>query len=84
MHPQEFAARNGLEFQNAPDEDQLRELELLLDNVQARGYQVVTLSELSRTAIVPEFPVQVLVAAGSLALLWFLGSYKRLAARFWH
>ena len=84
MHPQEFAARNGLEFQNAPDEDQLRELELLLDSVHAEGHQVVTLSELSRTAIVPEFPVQVLVAAGSLALLWFLGSYKRLVAGFWH
>lgn len=63
MHPQEFSAREGINFQNVVDEGQLDELDLLLDSVDAKGYRIVTVSELPNHALVPEFSSYLLMAA---------------------
>jgi peptidoglycan/xylan/chitin deacetylase (PgdA/CDA1 family) len=73
MHPQEFSVRDGTAFQNAVDIDQLAELKLLLDNVRAQGYEIVTISEFPRHVTVPEFSsyVMLAVAVSFIALLIF-------------
>jgi len=62
MHPQEYSVRDGLDYQNKVDEDQVRELELLLDAVHDEGYTVVTVSELARHVTVPEFSEYIAIA----------------------
>jgi peptidoglycan/xylan/chitin deacetylase (PgdA/CDA1 family) len=52
MHPMEFAVRSGLRFEDRVDLHQMAELELLLDSIEAEGYEVVTVGELSRRALV--------------------------------
>ena len=65
MHPQEYSVRQGTTFQNAVDTDQLHELDLLLDSVDAQRYKIVTISELANLAIVPEFPSHLALAVAS-------------------
>jgi peptidoglycan/xylan/chitin deacetylase (PgdA/CDA1 family) len=56
MHPQEFSTREGLNFQNEPDESQIAELELVLENLVQKGeIRLVTISEISNYTVVPEF-----------------------------
>jgi peptidoglycan/xylan/chitin deacetylase (PgdA/CDA1 family) len=74
MHPQEFSVREGINFENIVDSDQLAELELLLDAVMQEGYSIRTVSELARYRTVPEFSVFALIAAGiGVAVFWALG-----------
>lgn len=55
MHPQEYSVRDGLNFQNAVDGEQIAELELLIDSIRDEGYAVVTISQLSNHPAIPEF-----------------------------
>jgi peptidoglycan/xylan/chitin deacetylase (PgdA/CDA1 family) len=55
MHPQEFSARDGLNFQNRVDGEQMAELELLLDAMADEGYTIVTVSQLASYSAIPEF-----------------------------
>ncbi len=79
MHPQEFSVRDGINFQNVVDADQLAELELLLDSVRQEGYDIVTVLELARHATVPDFAGYAIpAAAASVVVLWMLGKSTRL------
>lgn len=51
MHPMEFSVRSGLQFEDRVDRGQMAELELLLDAIEREGYEVVTVGELSRRAL---------------------------------
>ncbi|MEM3161181.1 MAG: polysaccharide deacetylase family protein [Nitrososphaera sp.] len=51
MHPMEFSVRSGLNFEDRVDRQQMAELELLLNAIDAEGYEVVTVGELSRRAL---------------------------------
>lgn len=48
MHPQDFAARDMLNYQNMVDHNYIKELEMLLDKIQEQGIKVVTISEINR------------------------------------
>ncbi len=52
MHPMKFSVRSGLQFEDSVDSQQIEELELLLDKIEAEGYEVVTLGEMSRRTLV--------------------------------
>lgn len=83
MHPQEYSVRDGLDYQNKVDEDQLQELELLLDAVHDEGYTVITVSELAKHVTVPEFSQYIAIAipfVSSVALL-LLSRYGILFSR---
>jgi peptidoglycan/xylan/chitin deacetylase (PgdA/CDA1 family) len=47
MHPQDFAVRDMLNYQNMVDYNQINELKMLLDKIQERGIKVVTISEIN-------------------------------------
>lgn len=48
MHPMEFAARNGLEYYNRIDENQIVELDALISGLQDEGFEIVAVGELGR------------------------------------
>ena len=54
MHPQEFSARVGLDFQNKVDSSQIKELETLLDMIGQEKIRVVKISEIVSAANVPQ------------------------------
>ena len=83
MHPQEFSARDGTTFQNAVDAGQMRQLDLLLDSVQAEGFGIVTVSELPNHATVPEFSNYLIIAAAiSIVMTLMYGLPAKLGAFF--
>ncbi|HEV8387623.1 MAG TPA: polysaccharide deacetylase family protein [Nitrososphaera sp.] len=83
MHPQEYSVREGTSFQNIADSDQLGELDLLLDSVDAEGYEIVTISELPNHATVPEFSSYLLMAVViSIAISCMYGLSGKLGALF--
>jgi peptidoglycan/xylan/chitin deacetylase (PgdA/CDA1 family) len=51
MHPMEFSVRSGLNFEDRVDRQQMAELELLLNAIDAEGCEVVTVGELSRRTL---------------------------------
>ncbi len=55
LHPQEFSVRDGLDFKNEVETDQIGELELLLDEIEAEDFSIVLVSELARQVAIPEF-----------------------------
>jgi peptidoglycan-N-acetylglucosamine deacetylase len=55
MHPQEYSIRNGLNYHNEVDQEQIHELELLLDEIQNSGLRIVPISQISDYIMVPEF-----------------------------
>ncbi|MGH9878055.1 MAG: DUF2334 domain-containing protein [Nitrososphaerales archaeon] len=69
LHPQEFSVRNGLDFKNDVDKDQIGELELLLDGIQEEGYSIVLVSQLARQVAIPEFADYLLPAAMTLPFI---------------
>jgi peptidoglycan/xylan/chitin deacetylase (PgdA/CDA1 family) len=77
MHPQEFSVRDGLNFQNKVDMQQLSELELLFDSIRTEGYTIVTISQLASSSIAPEFDGIFAVLAAPLAVLSILHMKKR-------
>jgi hypothetical protein len=46
VHPQDFAVRDELNYQNKFDARYIGELELLLDKIQNRGIKIVTVREI--------------------------------------
>ena len=77
MHPQEFSIRGGLNFQNLPDESQIAELELVLENlVQRSDIRLVTISQISNYSVVPEFKEIMIFLAPLIPLSAVLGYYR--------
>ena len=75
MHPMEFSLRNGTMYQNEIDEKQIHELELLIDDILAAGYRIVTISQINDPSIVvPEFSsyhIAAILIASIMATIWF-------------
>jgi len=46
LHPQEYSKRQGLEFTNEVDSDQIHDLEMLIDVIKNNGLEIVTISEI--------------------------------------
>jgi hypothetical protein len=46
VHPQDFAVRDELNYQNKFDARYIAELELLLDKIQNRGIKIATVREI--------------------------------------
>lgn len=46
LHPQEYAVRDGLNFQNKADLYQIKELDLLIDKIRDSGVTIVTMPEI--------------------------------------
>ena len=57
MHPQEHSIRNGFEYEGSFDSEQIHELELLIDDIRAAGFRIVTISQISEdnSTSIPEF-----------------------------
>ena len=62
MHPQEYSIRNGLNYRNEVDKEQIHELELLLDKIQNSGLKIVVISQISDYITVPEFNESILLS----------------------
>ena len=59
MHPQNFAARDMLVYQNMVDHGHAEELEMLLDRISEHDIKVVTINEINRHVVwEPEFYLQ--------------------------
>ena len=52
---QDYAQNNGTVKINMPDNDKIQKLESLIDDVRNKGYQIVTIKEISNTPSIPEF-----------------------------
>jgi peptidoglycan/xylan/chitin deacetylase (PgdA/CDA1 family) len=50
MHPQDFAVRDMLNYQNMVDHSKMEGLEMLLDRIEEQGIKIVKISEISRYA----------------------------------
>lgn len=46
LHPQEYSKREGLNFSNEVDDSQIQELELLINEIENNGLDIVTISEI--------------------------------------
>jgi peptidoglycan/xylan/chitin deacetylase (PgdA/CDA1 family) len=57
LHPQEHSIRNGFEYEGSFDSEQIHELELLIDDIRAAGFRIVTISQISEdnSTSIPEF-----------------------------
>lgn len=62
MHPMEFSVRSGMDFDNKVDVKQIQELELLIDEVKAAGFKIVTISQIDDHVVMPEFNHVLLIA----------------------
>ncbi|HXG07124.1 MAG TPA: polysaccharide deacetylase family protein [Nitrososphaera sp.] len=54
LHPQDFAMREMLQYQNAVDKNHIKQLEMLLDEIEERRIKIVTISEIVRHTAGPE------------------------------
>lgn len=87
MHPMEFSIRNGIQYKDVIDREQVQELESLIDDIRAAGLRIVTISEIGQFNIgtVPEFTFYVhITLATSIAILILinLSNKGRLFARY--
>jgi len=77
MHPMEFASRNGTTYQNAVDNAQIRELELLINDIRDAGFRIVTISQINKEyATIPEFSsysIYMVLAISVTMVLWLSG-----------
>jgi len=84
MHPMEFASRSGTAYLNEADDAQIRELELLIDEIRDSGLKIVTISQINSAFVaIPEFSsysIFAILAASVLTTIWLSG---RKAAGFW-
>lgn len=46
IHPQEYSVRQGLNFENEVDFNQIRELETLIDEIRNNGLRIVTIKDI--------------------------------------
>jgi peptidoglycan/xylan/chitin deacetylase (PgdA/CDA1 family) len=51
LHPQDFALRDMLQYQNIVDNEHVAQLEMLLDKIEDRDIQIVTISEIINHAV---------------------------------
>ena len=65
LHPQEYSKRQGLNFTNEGDFDQIHELEMLIDDIQNNGLSIVTINEIPEHGTVyqkyPEWIKQIFI-----------------------
>jgi len=79
MHPMEFASRSGTAYQNEADEVQIRELELLIDDIRDSGLKIVMISQINEGFVaIPEFSSYSIFAilAASIVMTIWLSSRK--------
>lgn len=57
LHPQEHSIREGFEYDGGIDSRQIHELELLIDEIRAEGFRIVTISQINKDNVIsiPEF-----------------------------
>jgi len=74
MHPMEFASRSGTAYQNEADEAQIRELELLIDDIRDSGLRIVMISQINSGFVaIPEFSsysILAILAASVVMTIW--------------
>ena len=74
MHPMEFASRTGTAYQNEVDVTQIRELELLMDDITDAGFEIVTVSQINKGHVaIPEFSsytIYLILAISVTAVIW--------------
>ena len=74
MHPMEFASRSGTAYQNEVEDGQIRELELLIDDIRDAGFEIVTVSEINKGyAAIPEFSsysIYMILAISVIMVIW--------------
>ena len=74
MHPMEFASRTGTAYQNEVDFTQIRELELLMDDIRDAGFEIVTVSQINKGyAAIPEFSsytIYMILAISVTVVIW--------------
>lgn len=46
LHPQEYSVRDGLNYKNEVDYNQIHELEMLIDEIRNNGLKIVTIKEI--------------------------------------
>jgi peptidoglycan-N-acetylglucosamine deacetylase len=69
MHPQEYSIRNGLNYTNKVDNNQLQELQSLIDSVHTAGLKIVTISEIDKQiTTIPEFSSNLIVLTAAILL----------------
>lgn len=81
LHPQEFSLRNGTVYQNEIDDTQIRELELLIDDIRAAGFKIVTISQINEGygSAIPEFPaysIYAILAVSIVIAVWLSANRK--------
>lgn len=52
LHPQEYSVREGLNYKNEVDYNQIHELEMLIDEIRNDGLKIVTIKEIPEHATV--------------------------------
>jgi len=74
MHPMEFASRSGTAYQNEADDAQIRELQLLIDDIRDSGLKIVTITQINSGFVaVPEFssyPIFAILAVSVVMTIW--------------
>ena len=75
MHPQEHSIRNGFEYDGGFDSRQIQELELLIDDIRAAGFRIVTISQINQGngTSIPEFSsysIHTILAVSILMIIW--------------
>jgi peptidoglycan/xylan/chitin deacetylase (PgdA/CDA1 family) len=56
MHPQEYSVRQGLNYSNTVDKNQIHELESLIEEVRNDGINIVTINEIPKHTSNQEIP----------------------------
>jgi peptidoglycan/xylan/chitin deacetylase (PgdA/CDA1 family) len=74
MHPMEFALRSGTTYQNEVDDRQIRELELLIDDIRDASFEIVPVSQINEGfAAIPEFSsysIYMILAISVIMVIW--------------
>jgi peptidoglycan/xylan/chitin deacetylase (PgdA/CDA1 family) len=68
LHPQEYSFRDQLNFQNVIDKGQISELVSVIKEVQNKGIPIVTISQISKYVMTPEYTNTLLYLAVSVPL----------------
>ena len=83
MHPMEFSLRNGTVYENEIDHAQIRELELMIDDIRAAGFKIVTISQIDDGygSAIPEFSSfsSYAILAGSIVLAIWISNKRNLS-----
>ena len=59
LHPQEYSIRDGLNYKNEVDINQIHELEMLIDEIKDSGLRIVTIKEIPEHVTHQKIPIWV-------------------------